>query len=110
MHEGHDFAPLNDYWKTKVYATADGTVKKSGKHPAYGNYIEIDNGNGVVTAYANLRIIGWKIGRNKKVKRGQFLGYMGDTGKSKGVHLHYEIKKYGKAVDPSEYYFSDNIY
>lgn len=110
MHEGHDFAPLEDYWRTSVYATADGVVRKSGSHPAYGNYIEIDHGDGVITAYAHLRVIGWKIGRNKKVKRGQFLGYMGDTGRSKGVHLHYEIKKHGKAVDPSDYYFSNNIY
>ena len=110
MHEGHDFAPLENYWNTKVYATADGIVKKSGSHPTYGNYVEIDHGDGVVTAYAHLRVIGWRVSKNKKVKRGQFLGYMGDSGLSKGVHLHYEIKKHGKAVNPSEYYFSNNIF
>ena len=110
MHEGHDFAPLEDYWKTKVHATADGVVKKSGSHPTYGNYVEIDHGNGVITAYAHLRKIGWRVTKGKKIKRGQFLGYMGDSGLSKGVHLHYEIKKHGKAVDPSEYYFSNNIF
>tara|TARA_Y100000768_G_scaffold52358_1_gene34431 strand:- start:1382 stop:2308 length:927 start_codon:yes stop_codon:yes gene_type:complete len=110
MHEGHDFAPLENYWNTKVFATADGVVKKSGSHPTYGNYVEIDHGDGVVTAYAHLRVIGWRVSKNKKVKRGQFLGYMGDSGLSKGVHLHYEIKKHGRAVNPSEYYYSNNIF
>ena len=69
MHEGHDFAPLENYWNTKVYATADGIVKKSGSHPTYGNYVEIDHGDGVVTAYAHLRVIGWRVSKNKDYLR-----------------------------------------
>ena len=111
MHDGHDFAPIDDYYTTKVYATADGKVKKRGYYPnTYGHYIEIDHGDGIVTAYGHLRKISRKIKKNGKVKRGDFLGYMGNTGKSKGTHLHYEIKKYGKAVDPNKYYYDKNIY
>ena len=104
MHAGHDFAPLSDFWNTEVYATANGTVKKSINLPnTYGQYIEIDHGNGIVTAYAHLRLRNVRNGQ--KVVRGQKIGIMGSTGMSTSVHLHYEVKKNGKAVNPYSYYF-----
>ena len=104
MHAGHDFAPLSDFWNTEVYATANGTVKKSINLPnTYGQYIEIDHGNGIVTAYAHLRLR--NVRKGQKVVRGQKIGIMGSTGMSTSVHLHYEVKKNGKAVNPYSYYF-----
>ena len=106
MHEGQDF---NGVWaKTPILATANGTVKKSKKYGTYGNYIEIDHGNGFSTVYAHLHRRYVKKG--EKVNRGQKIGTLGNTGKSTGPHLHYEVKKYGKAVDPENYFFDNKIY
>tara|TARA_B100001287_G_scaffold276340_1_gene286803 strand:- start:2365 stop:3249 length:885 start_codon:yes stop_codon:yes gene_type:complete len=104
MHEGHDFAPISNFWNTEVFATANGIVKKSINLPkTYGQYIEIDHGDGIVTAYAHLRVR--NVRKGQKVKRGQKIGVMGSTGMSTSVHLHYEVKKNGKAVNPYNYYF-----
>ena len=104
MHDGHDFAPINNFWNTEVNATADGRVKKSIYLPdTYGHYIEIDHGNGIVTAYAHLRVR--NVRKGQQVKRGQKVGIMGSTGMSTSVHLHYEVKKNGRPIDPSQYYF-----
>ena len=104
MHDGHDFAPIENFWNTEVYATADGRVKKSIYLPdTYGHYIEVDHGNGIVTVYAHLRVRNVRKGQN--VKRGQKIGIMGSTGMSTSVHLHYEVKKNGRSIDPTHYYF-----
>ena len=99
-----DFAPIDNFWNTEVYATADGRVKKSIYLPdTYGHYIEIDHGDGIVTAYAHLRLR--NVRKGQKVKRGQKIGIMGSTGLSTSVHLHYEVKKNGRAMNPRQYYF-----
>ena len=104
MHDGDDFAPIDNFWNTEVYATADGRVKKSIYLPdTYGHYIEIDHGDGIVTAYAHLRLR--NVRKGQKVKRGQKIGIMGSTGLSTSVHLHYEVKKNGRAMNPRQYYF-----
>jgi len=105
MHEGQDF---NGTWaKTPILATANGTVKKSKRYGTYGNYIEIDHGNGFSTVYAHLHRRYVKKG--DKIVRGQKIGTLGNTGKSTGPHLHYEVKKYGKPVNPEDYFFDNSL-
>jgi murein DD-endopeptidase MepM/ murein hydrolase activator NlpD len=89
---------------TPVIATAAGTVvqlKHSDLQAGYGNYIEIDHGHGVVTRYAHLEEIHIKFGR--KVSKGEVLGTVGTSGGSVAPHLHYEVIRDGKNVDPVIY-------
>ena len=101
FHSGLDIAAPLD---TAVYATADGTVSEAGYGSANGNYIVIRHGNGIQTKYLHLNKILVKPG--KKVKKGQKIGLVGSTGRSTGPHLHYEVIKNGKTVDPETYIFS----
>ncbi len=102
MHEGLDFnAPKG----TKIYATANGKVKKCYKSKTFGNCIIIDHGFGYETLYAHLLKFNIKTGA--KVKRGDIIGFMGTTGLSSGVHLHYEVHLKGKEVDPVNYFYND---
>ncbi len=102
FHEGIDYAAPEG---TKVFATADGVVKKAKRKKAYGNLIEIDHGNGYVTIYAHLK--SFECRKGQKIKRGDLIGYVGGTGKSFVPHLHYEIRYNGKAVNPVSYFFMD---
>lgn len=99
-HQGMDFtAPRG----TVVYATGDGVVARADNRAAgYGNHIRIDHGFGYVSLYAHLSQ--YNVKRRQKVKRGDIIGYVGSTGRSVGPHLHYEIFKDGKRVDPLNYY------
>ena len=106
MHEGQDFS--GTWAKTPVLSTAKGVVKSAGKYGTYGNYIEIDHGNGYVTAYAHLNKR--MIKRGSIIVRGQQIGTLGNTGRSTANHLHYEIKYRGQHVDPQDYYFDNQIY
>lgn len=102
MHEGLDFnAPKG----TKIYATANGKIKKCYKSKTFGNCIIIDHGYGYETFYAHLQKFNIKNGA--KVKRGDLIGFMGTTGLSSGVHLHYEVHLNGKEVDPVNYFYND---
>ena len=94
-HTGIDFAgKLGDF----IYAAEGGKVKKIGFDPqGYGNYLIIDCGNGIETLYAHLMSPPEVSG---KVKRGQIIGYMGSTGWSSGVHLHFEVRLNGKPQNP----------
>jgi murein DD-endopeptidase MepM/ murein hydrolase activator NlpD len=103
MHTGLDFrAPVG----TAIYATADGVVTMSG-HGAngYGIQVDVSHGFGYETKYAHLSKVAVQVGQ--KVKRGDLLAYSGDTGLSKGPHLHYEIKKDGVKIGPVDYFYSD---
>jgi len=103
FHSGMDFtAPLG----TEVYASGDGTVKsvQSSKR-GMGNYIVIDHGFGYTSIYAHLESFNIKEGR--KVRRGDIIGYVGNTGMSVAPHLHYEIKLNEVNVDPVNYFFND---
>lgn len=103
FHEGIDYsAPIG----SKVYSTGNGIVSyiKSSKR-GYGNYIIIDHGYGYKTLYGHLEKINVKL--NESVKRGQIIGYVGNTGLSTGPHLHYEVIKNDKPVDPINYYFEE---
>ncbi len=102
FHEGLDFsAPPG----TPVYATADGVVTRSSWQSAYGNLIEIDHGFNYTTRYAHLSKIIARAGQN--VKRGDLIGLVGNTGKSTGPHLHYEVRYRGTPQNPVNYYFYD---
>jgi murein DD-endopeptidase MepM/ murein hydrolase activator NlpD len=102
FHKGIDFtAPIG----TKVYATGDGTVVQQGVMTGFGDCITIDHGNGYRTLYAHLNTYAVKEGN--KVTRGQVIGTVGNTGVSIGPHLHYEVHKNGKPVNPINYFFID---
>jgi len=103
MHEGMDFSAKIG---TPIYATGDGLVihadnSKSG----FGNHIEINHGFGYLTLYAHLSKYNCKTGQ--RVKRGDIIGYVGSTGRSEGPHLHYEVHKDGKVVNPLNFYYGN---
>jgi murein DD-endopeptidase MepM/ murein hydrolase activator NlpD len=102
MHAGVDFAAPRG---TPVYATGDGIVKSIRKHANYGNCVDINHGYGFVTRYAHLQK--YVVDAGQKVRRGQCIGYVGTTGMSTAPHLHYEVIKHGKKVNPIYYFFHD---
>jgi murein DD-endopeptidase MepM/ murein hydrolase activator NlpD len=103
MHQGIDFAANIG---TPIYATADGKiVLVEEKFSGYGKVIEIDHGFGYRTRYAHMHGFAVKTGQN--VKRGDLIGYVGDTGVSTAPHLHYEVKINGVHVNPVHYFFND---
>ncbi len=103
FHEGMDFtAPVG----TPIYATGDGTVVEAEFNTGgYGNKIVVNHGFSYTTVYAHLSKINVKIGQ--KVKRGETIGLMGNTGKSTAPHLHYEVRKSGVPMNPIYFFFSD---
>lgn len=102
MHTGMDFtAPIG----TDIYATGNGTVTFAGWKQGYGNTIIIDHGFGYETLYAHLKNI--KVRERQKINRTDIIGTVGNTGKSTGPHLHYEVFFKGQHVDPLNYYFLD---
>jgi murein DD-endopeptidase MepM/ murein hydrolase activator NlpD len=102
LHQGLDFtAPQG----TPIYATADGTVKEANMVSGYGNHVVINHGYGYETLYGHMVRI--KARRGQRIKRGEVIGYVGNTGKSTGPHCHYEVHKGGKPVDPVYYFYND---
>jgi murein DD-endopeptidase MepM/ murein hydrolase activator NlpD len=103
MHTGIDLtAPTG----TEVYATGDGKIIKTGYTPGgYGKRIIIDHGFGYKTLYAHLNDIYVKEGQ--KIKRGELIGAVGNTGRSTAPHLHYEVRKNNKTENPVNYYYND---
>ncbi len=102
FHEGMDFSsPVG----TPVYATGDGTVTHAAWKSQYGNLIELSHGYNYTTRYAHLSEILVKPGQ--KVKRGDLIGKVGNTGKSTGPHLHYEVRLRNQPQNPVNYYFYD---
>lgn len=102
FHAGMDFSANIG---TPVYATGNGTIVKAGWESGYGNLIKVDHGFGYVTWYAHLNKCKVRVGQ--KVMRGEVIGEVGNTGKSTGPHLHYEVHVKGKVVNPVNYYFMD---
>lgn len=102
FHAGMDFSANIG---TPVYATGDGRVIKAGWQTGYGNLIQIDHGFGYVTWYAHLHK--YKVRVGQKVVRGEVIGEVGNTGKSTGPHLHYEVHVKGRVQNPVNYYFMD---
>jgi len=103
FHYGMDFTASIG---TKVYATGDGVVRDvQSIGGGYGRWIMIDHGFDYKTMYAHLSGFNVKVG--DLVKRGQVIGYVGNSGTSTGPHLHYEVHKNGEPVNPQYYYFKD---
>lgn len=102
LHAGMDFSGAVG---TPIYATGNGKVVYTEIHKGYGKTVLIDHGFNYQTRYAHLNSYNVKAGQ--KVKRGDIIGYMGNTGMSSGPHIHYEVRKSGVAVDPINYYFND---
>jgi murein DD-endopeptidase MepM/ murein hydrolase activator NlpD len=95
MHKGIDFAgALN----TPLYSTAPGKVIRAGVRGDYGNAVEVDHGLGFTTVYGHLNKILVKVGQ--KVQTGDKIGLAGSTGRSTGVHLHYEVRYGGRQINP----------
>ncbi|MBN8578326.1 MAG: M23 family metallopeptidase [Cytophagales bacterium] len=103
MHTGIDFAAAIG---TPIYATADGVIDKLDvSFSGYGKMIEIDHGFGYRTRYAHMH--GFAVRQGQKVKRGDLIGYVGDTGLSTAPHLHYEVFVNGIIANPVHYFFND---
>ena len=101
MHKGMDFtAPVG----TEIYATGDGVVEKVGWTGGYGKTIMINHGYGYKTRYAHCSK--FKCKRGQKVKRGDLIGFVGNTGQSTGPHLHYEVFKNKKQIIPVIFFFN----
>ena len=101
-HEGIDVsAPMG----APIVAPAAGTVARTGQERGYGLVLEIDHGDGIVTRYAHCSRVMAKPGQ--RVKRGQVVAAVGNSGLSTGPHLHYEIHVHGKVVDPLTYVLPD---
>ena len=102
FHKGMDFtAPTG----TPIYASGNGKVIRSSRSATYGRVVYIDHGYGYTTIYAHMSKIKAKRGQN--VKRGDLIGYVGNTGRSVSAHLHYEVRKNGKALNPINFYYGD---
>ena len=104
MHHGQDFGVLSG---TPVYASADGIVKSRNGKTGYGNTIILDHGYGIKTIYAHLSRYAVKQGN--EVKRGDIIAYSGNTGRSTGPHLHYEVRVNNVPVNPRHYFLTDKI-
>lgn len=102
FHAGMDFAaPIG----TSIYATGNGTVISAGWQQGYGNCIQISHGYGYLTLYGHMSA--FKVRNGQSVKRGDVIGLVGNTGKSTGPHLHYEVHFKGEIMNPQNYYFLD---
>jgi murein DD-endopeptidase MepM/ murein hydrolase activator NlpD len=98
LHAGIDFRASSG---TEIHATGAGTVVVAGRNGGYGNMVEIDHGNGLTTRYAHLSRILVKVG--DAVAANDPVGLSGTTGRSTGPHLHYEVRRNGKAIDPMRF-------
>jgi murein DD-endopeptidase MepM/ murein hydrolase activator NlpD len=103
MHEGMDFTAKTG---TPIFATGDGVVAKADNTASgYGNHIVIRHGFGYETLYGHLSK--YKCRAGQRIKRGDIIGYVGSTGRSEAPHLHYEVHKDGKVVNPINFYYGN---
>jgi murein DD-endopeptidase MepM/ murein hydrolase activator NlpD len=102
MHAGCDFSAPQG---TAIYATGNGTVVKASRAGALGNAVVIDHGYGYVTKYGHMSK--FAVRQGQKVKRGDLIGYVGNTGLSAAPHCHYEVWKDSKHVNPVYYFYND---
>jgi murein DD-endopeptidase MepM/ murein hydrolase activator NlpD len=102
-HWGMDFtAPKG----TPVYASGDGVIERADQNAAgYGKHIRINHGFGYISLYAHLS--NYNVKKGQKVKRGDLIGFVGNTGRSQAPHLHYEIFKNGARINPINFYYGN---
>jgi hypothetical protein len=104
QHEGLDFSARRG---SNICATADGVVIRAKYDRGYGYTIEIDHGNGIVTKYAhNQKLL---VKKGQKIKRGQVIAYLGNSGRSTAPHLHYEVRVHGVAEDPLKFILPPDV-
>ena len=101
MHAGLDFKAG---YGTPIYAVTDGTVAYAGRKGGYGNFVQVNHGGGLASGYGHMSRIAARTG--SRVRRGQIIGYVGSTGLSTGPHLHYELYRGGRAVNPMSVKFT----
>jgi len=103
FHSGMDFSAPKG---TPIYATGNGIIEKvTTSKRGFGNYVKINHGFGYKTLYAHMKK--YIVRKGQSVKRGDLIGYVGNSGTSTGPHLHYEVVKGNKKVNPIYYYFND---
>lgn len=103
FHYGVDFSAPKG---TPIYATGDDTISKVKKsRRGFGNHVVINHGYGYESLYAHMSK--YTVRRGQKIKRGDVIGYVGSTGKSTAPHLHYEVHKDGKKINPAYYFHND---
>lgn len=101
MHQGVDFgAPMG----APIVAASDGVISFAGRHGGHGNYVRINHSGGIATGYAHMSRIIAKAGQ--RIRQGELIGYVGSTGLSTGPHLHYEMYRNGKAINPTSMKFT----
>lgn len=98
LHAGTDFRGKRG---AKIFATGDGVVKKAYFNRSYGNYVLIDHGNGYTTSFAHMKK--FLVQKGDHIKRGELIGLIGNTGRSTGPHLHYEIHLNKRAISPKKF-------
>ena len=101
MHSGLDFKAG---YGTPIYAVSDGTVTLAGRKGGYGNFVQINHGSGLGSGYGHMSR--FAVSSGSRVRRGQIIGYVGSTGLSTGPHLHYELYRSGRAVNPMSVKFT----
>lgn len=101
MHSGMDFRAG---YGTPIYAPTDGVVQYAGRKGGYGNFIKLGHGGGLATGFAHLSRFAVRAG--SRVRRGQVIGYVGSTGLSTGPHLHYEMYRGGRTINPASVRFT----
>ncbi|MDF2367090.1 peptidoglycan DD-metalloendopeptidase family protein [Sneathiella sp.] len=97
MHRGVDFGARSG---TPIMAAGNGTVEFAARNGGYGNYVRIRHNSEFKTAYAHMRKFAKGIRKGARVKQGQIIGYVGTTGRSTGPHLHYEVHRNSKQINP----------
>ena len=103
LHTGMDFSAKTG---TEIYATGDGVISKIRRSKrGYGNHVKINHGFGYETLYAHMSK--YIVKRGQKVKRGEVIGYVGNTGTSVAPHLHYEVHKDKRRINPVNFYYND---
>ena len=97
MHDGLDLVAVTG---TEIYAAADGVVTGAGPNGRYGNWMQIDHPGKVTTVYGHLSAFAPGIAAGTRVNQGELVGFVGNTGRSTGAHLHFEIVANGRTVNP----------
>ena len=97
MHRGVDFAARRG---TPIMAAGDGRITFAGRNGSYGKFLEIRHLNGFSTRYGHLHKFAKKIKKGTIVKQGETIGYVGNSGRSTGPHLHYEVKHKNRIINP----------
>ena len=104
FHPGQDFS---GHYGEAIHVTAPGVVSFVGQRSGYGNCVEVDHGHGFKTRYGHLS--GFEVGVGQVVKMGDVIARMGSTGRSTGVHLHYEVWASGRLQDPARFLNADAV-